>query len=115
MSFSPERLALLLKQKNITQKKLAQLTDVTEAVVSKYMKGNCNPKASALISIANALDCTVDYLLGLSDISNKNELTPEIKSIQRTRQSLSQKDKIKYDTMLKLSALSIEEAFKDNE
>ncbi len=54
------RLALLLQQKDMTQKELAVRAGVTEAAMSHYIKGDRTPRASVITRIAEALGTTVD-------------------------------------------------------
>ena len=56
------RIAILLKQKNITQKDLAMMIGVTESALTRYIKNEREPKIEVLANLATALDTTVDYL-----------------------------------------------------
>ncbi len=67
-----ERLASLMKEKNMMQKELAERAGVTEAAVSHYVKGDRCPRASVLARLADALGTTSDYLLG-GDAEDSNE------------------------------------------
>ncbi len=44
-------------EKNITQKKLAELTGITQGDISKIENGNANPSVKTLKRIASALGC----------------------------------------------------------
>lgn len=44
-------------KKNITQKKLAELTGITQGDISKIENGNANPSVKTLKRIASALGC----------------------------------------------------------
>ncbi len=57
-----ERIALLLKEKHMSQKNLAMMVGVTESALSKYIKNEREPKLEVLANLATALDTTVDYL-----------------------------------------------------
>lgn len=59
------RISELLKEKRLTQKTLAQRIGVTEAVISRYISGEREPKPDVLANIATALHTTSDYLLGI--------------------------------------------------
>ncbi|MBQ4289165.1 MAG: helix-turn-helix transcriptional regulator [Clostridia bacterium] len=69
-----ERLSELLSVKKITQKELAKRTDVTEAAMSHYIKGDRTPRASVLVRIAETLGTTTDYLLNGNDNNTDNEI-----------------------------------------
>ena len=54
----------LLQEQNETQKWLAQRSGVTEATISRVVKGTSIPGADVLGKIADAFDVSADYLLG---------------------------------------------------
>lgn len=58
-----ERIADLLKKKGYTQKELAAMVGVTEAAMSKYLKGDRTPRPEIIANLATALDTTSDYLI----------------------------------------------------
>ncbi len=62
-----ERLLHLLQQKEMSQKELASILEVTEATISRYISGEREPKTEILANIATALGTTSDYLLGLEN------------------------------------------------
>lgn len=64
------RIAQILKGRGLTQKELAARVGVTEAVMSRYISGEREPKPEMLANIATALHTTSDFLLG---IENENE------------------------------------------
>ena len=57
------RLELLIEEKKMTQKELAQRAEVTEAAMSHYVKGDRTPRSSVMARIALALGTTSDYLM----------------------------------------------------
>ena len=59
------RIAESLQAKGLTQRSLAQHIGVTEAVMSRYISGEREPKPDTLANIATALGVTSDYLLGI--------------------------------------------------
>jgi transcriptional regulator with XRE-family HTH domain len=68
------RIAILLKEKNMTQKYLAQLSGVTESAISHYIKGDRIPRGLNLLKIAKTLGTTTDYLLEDYSPNSKNDL-----------------------------------------
>ena len=54
-----------LQKRGITQRELATRIGVTEAVISRYISGEREPKPNVLANIATALSTTSDYLLGI--------------------------------------------------
>lgn len=78
-----ERFSALLEARGLSQKELAQKTNLTESAVSHYMKGDREPKGAILLNIANALETSTDYLSGRTDEVKPAEADSEIeKAIQ---------------------------------
>ena len=51
----------------MTQKKLAETINVTEATLSRYINGEREPKSEIVANIATALHTTTDFLLGVEE------------------------------------------------
>lgn len=68
------RISLLLTNKNLTQKDFAKLTGLNEVTVGRYINNKREPTASILKIMADALNVSVDYLLGkpIDKKENKN-------------------------------------------
>lgn len=58
-----EYLASTLKARNMSQRDLARCAGITEAAVSRYVKGLRQPRATTIQRIAMALDVSVASLL----------------------------------------------------
>lgn len=69
-----ERLKLMLEGKKMSQRKLAEVSGLTEAAVSRYIKGDRVPSAMTLKAIAEALECSVSDLL---EEEESYEITPK--------------------------------------
>ena len=54
------RIAEMLSKRGITQKELASTIGVTEAVISRYVSGERDPKPETIANIATALRTTSD-------------------------------------------------------
>ena len=59
-----QRIKLLRKQKNWTQKELARRIDASHAQLNKYESGQNTPPLDRLALLAEVLDTSVDYLIG---------------------------------------------------
>lgn len=59
------RITETLQKRGMTQKGLAERIGVTEAVISRYVSGDREPKPEVLANIATALHTTSDFLLGI--------------------------------------------------
>lgn len=61
------RLTELLEEKGLMQKELAKACGLSAQCVSALITGRNNPTGSTLIALANYLDCSSDFLLGLEN------------------------------------------------
>ncbi|MDD5868314.1 MAG: helix-turn-helix transcriptional regulator [Succinatimonas sp.] len=87
------KLVKLLKNIKMTQKDFANKLDVTESALSRYIKGDREPRMELLIKMANELGTTVDYLL---DNENNDDSFPQIESlIARNASNLTPEQKQK--------------------
>ena len=88
-----EKVTTLMRQRNITQKQLSQLSGITESSISRYLHSEQRPRMDIVVNIAKALHVETDYLLNDDEksesaynsiataISRKgNELTPKEKN-----------------------------------
>ena len=57
------RIRVVLAEKDMTNKQLAELVGKDPAVVSKWVTNTTQPNVETLIQIANVLEVTVDELL----------------------------------------------------
>ena len=60
-----EKIRRIRSFRGMTQKELAGRIGVTEAVMSRYISGDREPKPDILANIATALHTTSDFLLGI--------------------------------------------------
>lgn len=60
--------------------KLSKATAIYSGNISDWKSGRCKPALESLIKIANHFDCSVDYLLGLTDVekrvTSKSDIIP---------------------------------------
>lgn len=88
-----EKVTELMKQRNITQKQLSQLSGITESSISRYLHSEQRPRMDIVVNVAKALHVETEYLLDDSErgesayssivtaIARKgNELTAEEKN-----------------------------------
>lgn len=62
-----ERIKVRRKQLGLTQEELAFESETSQGAISRYELGVNEPTAEAIITLAIALNCSTDYLLGMSD------------------------------------------------
>ncbi len=74
-----ERMKRLKGEKKITNERLAELTGIPLGTLSKILAGiSDSPKLSNMIAIAEALDCSLDYLVnGVAQNTHNYTLTSE--------------------------------------
>ncbi|MCI5829850.1 MAG: helix-turn-helix transcriptional regulator [Treponema sp.] len=99
-----DRLSGLLSERQMSQKQLAEITNLTESAVSRYVKGDRVPKGAILLNIANALGSSTDYLLGLSNVahpySSEQELDQAFELIARNAKTMTMEEKQKFAKIL---------------
>ena len=59
-----KRISELRKEKNWSQSDLANAVDASRDIIGKYERGENSPSIEMATKLAEALDITVDYLLG---------------------------------------------------
>lgn len=59
-----ERIRLIMKDKGMSQNRLARLAQISQSGLSTIISGASSPKENTLQAIAKALDCSVSDLLG---------------------------------------------------
>ena len=60
--FSPERLASKRRRRGMTQMRLSQAAGISQVSICALEKGKKSPSARTLAKLADALDCTMDFL-----------------------------------------------------
>lgn len=69
-----ERLKLLRNEKGLTLDQLKDILGTTKATLSRYENGLREPKVDFASKAANYFGVSLDYILGVSDIREINEL-----------------------------------------
>jgi len=67
MTLLIDRLRTLREQRGWSQRELARLCKIGESLIRKYESGLSEPSTTSLKLIAEALDVSADYLIGLVD------------------------------------------------
>lgn len=62
----------LLVVKDITAYKIAKAAGISQGLMNEYKNGVKLPTIQNLVKIADSLDCSVDYLLGRTDVVEVN-------------------------------------------
>lgn len=85
------RISETLQKRGMTQKELASRIGVTEAVISRYISGDRDPKPDILANIATALHTTSDFLLGIETDEFNHSRVRRI--IARNASSMTEQEK----------------------
>lgn len=67
MALMVDRLRTLREQHGLSQRELARECGIAESVVRRYENGTSEPSAASLKLIAEKLNVSADYLLGMTD------------------------------------------------
>lgn len=68
-----DRLSELLKQRGISQRKLALSINRNPALITRYLKGDFSPGSDTVELIAEFFNVSIDYLLGKTDDPSTSE------------------------------------------
>ena len=72
-----ERIKTIAKARKIPIKTVLEECELNKNVLSTMLSRGSMPKADNIGRIAEYLDCSMDYLLGLTENPNKNSSSPE--------------------------------------
>lgn len=67
MNFA-ESLQRAMDARDVTQRELAQMVGVSQGIVNSWLKGARVPTVTVAMNIADALDCSLDALLGVRKV-----------------------------------------------
>ncbi|MBQ2346984.1 MAG: helix-turn-helix transcriptional regulator [Clostridia bacterium] len=88
-----EKVKELMKNQGINQKKLSQLSGITEASISRYLKGERTARLDIIINFAKALNVTTDYLLNDDEETELKPYQEIATAIARNGNSLTAEEK----------------------
>lgn len=69
------------KEKGLTRTKLASKVGVTKSAMSCYIRRKRIPRGDILVSIARALDVSIDYLVGISNVKKRQTNADRIRNM----------------------------------
>ena len=93
MSDFSQRLHELMQQNGYTQRELASVIGVTESAMSRYLKGDREPKIDTIANLATALNTTSDYLI--FGISKEDDFSEIYRLVARSTSAMSNEEKMK--------------------
>ena len=91
------RLTALLKQRCMTQKQLAEATNLTPAAVSRYVNGERVPRAITVAALAKALNVKPADITGTDD---EQETDEAVRLIARNASKLTEAQRAELITAL---------------
>lgn len=62
-----DRLSYMMRQNNITQRRLADASGITEAAISYYLSERKTPSFKAIINLAYVFNCTIEDLIDFGE------------------------------------------------
>lgn len=62
-----QRIKELRLEMGMTQTQLSAIVGCTQSMIARWEKEECEPTASAILKLSEALECSCDYLLGKSE------------------------------------------------
>ena len=104
------RIKEMLAEKNISQKKLSEMTGITESAISHYVKGDRVPRGANLIRIAKSLGTTADDLLsGDCEMNKEADLIFAKSLIARNAANMTMEEKREFLGLLMGESISNED------
>lgn len=90
------KIKFLMQQKNLTQKQIADMCDLTESAVSKYINDERKPRVDILLKMSEKLGVGIDYFM-------EEKITEFVKlkdMVARNANTLSPKEKLELMNLL---------------
>lgn len=100
-----ERLKFCMRTSGLNQSELANKTGVNKTCVGKWLHGKNYPEYTNLLTLTTVLDCSADYLFGLSELDDFNPLPIE-KDIWEILEDLIEKNKVTQYEIAKATGIS---------
>lgn len=98
-----QNLRLLRTEKNITPAKMADDLGISTATVSHYELGKREPDILTLIKLADYFDCTVDFLIGRSEVRKPPFRERDMKMLENLNRLTPHDYNLAYDLILTLA------------
>lgn len=68
------RIKILREELGLTQKELSNKLNLSEGSISLYEKEDRKPSLEVLLKLSEIFNCSIDYILGKSDIRNLSDI-----------------------------------------
>jgi DNA-binding helix-turn-helix protein len=98
-----DKLILALRNKNISQKELADRIGVTQATISRYITGLSTPTSGTLQKLSRELNLPINYFFTVDGLAIQEKQDNDIRVIQRAREKMSDTDKQRMMDILRIA------------
>jgi transcriptional regulator with XRE-family HTH domain len=88
-----QRLKRLREEKELSQQELAKLFSLSQSTIAYYELDKKQPSQKTLQRLAEFFGCTVDYILGRTDIRNPDQPDEDIVAFLRAAEDLTEDEK----------------------
>jgi len=78
-----DRLLFLRKDRKLAQGELAKMVEIHPNILGRYERGETTPNIDIVAKLADALNVSVDYLIGKTDIEVDRSILDKVISIQK--------------------------------
>ena len=101
------RLKNIRLEKDLKREDLAQKLDTSAAIIGRYERGDRTPSIEIAQKIANALDISLDYLVGDSSVPIKDsKMIYRLELLQKLGQKERERILYVFDTLLRDAQLT---------
>jgi transcriptional regulator with XRE-family HTH domain len=100
-----KRLTEVRKDKKMSQDEVGKLVGVHGAVIGRYEREEVKPSIEVVIQLAEALEVSLDYLVGSTDILLDKNIVAKILDIQKLKENDRQHVFALLDAFLKQTKL----------
>jgi transcriptional regulator with XRE-family HTH domain len=102
MSVLGKRIKEIREKLNYTQKRFADALKISNVQLSRYESGDRKPEPEMIANIAELLDVSSDYLLGITDNPTPNKKDEEISSAYYDYDNITEEEKDYLDLQLEI-------------
>ena len=86
-----KRLQEFMRDEELSQTAFAEMSEIFQSNISDYVNLGVEPTYDKFIKLINAMQCSADYALGLTDIDSEETFLPPLPFGTRLREILNQK------------------------
>ena len=109
------RIKFLREELNMTQQELANKLNGAKSTVAMYEKGDRKPSMEILLRLSDIFDCSIDYILGKSDIRNPEELDTDKINIGLSKKDYNPPTKEQQDKIEEFARFVLKDNLKKKE